>query len=159
MKTIILPIDPQPVLADPKPPGRWIWGHEEPITDMCRGGNSCVSWWNDHNEAELVDEYCPIARPVTAKVRAIYDGEKWCWVVTMSDAAAKKYKPELLVPRSTYLANARKNRTTEDMHRTAITDMRSLLQLPGVARVMGPENVAAAYEYLKTAEIAFREKK
>ena len=99
MPTIIKPVEPQPVLVDPKPPGRWIWGPTEPITDMCRKqadgkfGNSRVSWWNDDNAIDLNHgDRCPIERPPKAKVECVYDGDRWCWVVSFSATAALKWK-------------------------------------------------------------------
>lgn len=85
MKTIIEPVTPQPVLANEKSPGRWVWGPTEPITDQCHGGNSCVSWWNYDNTAELITDYCPIKRPKKAKVEVVYDGTRWVWVVRVPD--------------------------------------------------------------------------
>ena len=90
MKTIIKPVEPQPVLADSKSPGRWIWGPSEPITDMCKGGNSRVSWWNEDHTAELLSDHCPIERPRNAKVEVIFDGTRWLWVVKLTERTAKK---------------------------------------------------------------------
>lgn len=81
MKTTIIPIEPQPVLADPKPPGRWIWRPELPITDQCRGGNSNVSWWNDDGYTDSLSEYAPGPLEKSAKVETVYDGERWVWVI------------------------------------------------------------------------------
>jgi hypothetical protein len=94
MQTIIRPIAPQPVLANPKPPGRWIWGREEPITDQCKGGNSIVSWWNYPdvaNDGSLMAQYCPIERPEKAKVMIVFDGDRWLWQVTFTEAQAKAW--------------------------------------------------------------------
>lgn len=90
MPIIIQLVDPQPVLADPKPPGRWIWSPTKPITDMCKGGNSTNSWWNNEkmfeDEPPLSADDCPVARPPKAKVTMALDSaDKWVWIVTWKE--------------------------------------------------------------------------
>ena len=95
MKTIVQPVQPQPVLVDGR---RWIWGRTEPITDMCRTqpdgkrGNAIVSWVADEDidDCGLMHDYCPIPRSAKAKVSMAHDGERWVWIVRMSDRDAKK---------------------------------------------------------------------
>ena len=92
MRFAVHPVVPQPVLADPKPPGRWIWRAELPIIDHQKvggtyvGGNWTVSWWNDANEVVLLgDAHCDIDRPKGAKVPCLYDGERWVWHIASTE--------------------------------------------------------------------------
>lgn len=96
MKTIIQQLKPQPLKVDTARTGlfagqsRWIWRDEEPITDMCRGGNSTYSWWNLDNTTDIDEQYCPIERPKGAKVECIFDNdERWCWVVRYAERKKK----------------------------------------------------------------------
>lgn len=95
--TIIRPIVPQPVVAVTKNGNRrWIWGPAEPITDMCGPdgdkGTACVSWWEQYGDDDVMSaENCPIERPEKATVQTSFDGERWLWVVSYTEAAMKKH--------------------------------------------------------------------
>lgn len=100
-ETIVRPIVPQPVLADPASPGRWIWGPTEPLIDatfkdgkMVDRGNWAVSWWNDDDNCDLMADHCPVDRPTKSKVLCTYDGQRWIWVITFTRAARKKHEAE-----------------------------------------------------------------
>jgi len=95
MRTIIQPLDPQPVFIDPKPPGRWIWAPTVPITDMCAEprGSAYVSWWNVDNSCDLMERYCPINRPKYSKVECLFDGTQWTWVVRISERKRGRPRP------------------------------------------------------------------
>lgn len=102
MQTIIRAVVPQPILADDKPPGRWIWAPEEPIRDhrfegtkLVDRGTYAVSWWNIDGEVDMSEtKYCPVERPEKSKVMMVFDGERWVWHITFTEAQAKKWKKE-----------------------------------------------------------------
>jgi len=42
------------------------------------------------NIAMLVTDYCPVERTKNAKVECSYDGERWIWVIRITERDAKK---------------------------------------------------------------------